>query len=442
MKNLILPALLFALFSDLYSQQTVKLSLDEAVAFATEHQPAFQNYLLDLQIAAAKNLEAASKYLPKLNGTFDLRDNLKLGQVALKIPNAITGQEQDLKVTQGTKYFSSAGVDLSQPILDMNAVNDIKVAKEQKHLTEFQLQQALIDLKINVSRSYYLVLLNKERVAKAEKSVSRFKQAYDDAKVKFDNQNATKTELNRAFLNLSNAQYQLKVSEDSVKTSSVSLSQIIGLPANTVVELTGDLPSEIKAEALPEYPDYKNAEESRVELKAENEQKFLNQLQLRKINYQYIPTISGYGFIGGQGLDNGNIFQEEKWFWNSYIGLRVNVPIFDGLQKVALASQQKFSIKKNENNIASIRNTINYQLQNSLVNYANASKNLELIEANVQLAEEVVADVNTRYKNSLATLQEVLDSENTLKETEFNYMQAMYVFLMAELDWKKANGKL
>jgi outer membrane protein TolC len=47
-----------------------------------------------------------------------------------------------------------------------------------------------------------------------------------------------------------------------------------------------------------------------------------------------------------------------------------------------------------------------------------------------------------RYQNALATYQEVLDAENTLKDTEFNYLQALYAFLVADLDWKKANGKL
>lgn len=157
---------------------------------------------------------------------------------------------------------------------------------------------------------------------------------------------------------------------------------------------------------------------------------------------QYVPTMNGYGYIGGQGLDNKNIFTKDKWFWSSYIGLKLTVPIFDGLQKVSLANQQKLVIRKNENNLATIRNNINYQLQTSLVNYANASTNLQLIKENVGLAEEVVRDVNVRYANSVATYQEVIDAENTLKEMEFNYLQSLYVFLLAELDWKKANGKL
>ncbi len=424
------------------AQEGFKMSLEEAIQYASEHQPAFQNYKLEQRIASAKTFESTAKYLPKVNGSYDMRDNLKLGQIVLKFPNPVTNQEELKTIQQGTKYSATAGVDLTQPILDMSAVGDMKYTKQLQQVSGLQLQQALIELKINVSKTYYLVLLNKERVSKAEKSVQRFQKSYDDTKVKFDNQMAVKAELSRAYLNLSNAKFQLKVAQDSVNTSQTALAQLVGLPLGAQVELSDVLPQEIKTEILPEYPDFKNTEMNRVELKAETAQQTLTILQLNKINYQYIPTINGYGYIGGQGLDNSNIFIKDSWFWNSYIGLRVNIPIFDGLQKVSLANQQKLQLQKSRNNISTIRNNINYQLQTASVNYANAASSLQLIQENVKLAEDLVKDVNVRYANSVATYQELLDAETTLKETEFNYLQTLYTFLLAELEWKKANGKL
>jgi outer membrane protein TolC len=442
MKRKFLSVIAGLFYLSLSAQDNFKMSLNDAIDYAVKNQPAFQNYVIDRQIASAKNLEAVSKYLPKANGTFDLRDNLKLGQIVLKFPNPLTNKDETKTIQQGTKYVATSGVDFTQPIVDASAISDIKYARQQQQLSNVQLLQAMVDLKLNVSRVYYLTLLNAERVKKAQKSVERNQKAYEDTKTKFDNQNALKSDLNRAYLNFSNAKYQLKIAQDSVRTATVNLAQVIGLPLNSVLELTDVLPAAATTETLPEYPDFKSAELNRTELKAENLQQHLNQLQLKKINYGYLPTVAGYGYIGGQGLDNSNVFRKDAWYWSSYIGVKVSVPIFDGLQKVALAQQQKLLVKKNENNISTIRNTINYQLQSALVNYSNAASNLQLIKENVKLAEDVVRDVNVRYANSVATYQDVLDAENTLKETEFNYLQAVYVFLLAELDWKKANGKL
>ena len=77
----------------------------------------------------------------------------------------------------------NAGVDLTQPLLDVSAISDMKAAKTQGQLSAIQLQQAVVDLKVNVARAYYLVLLNQERLGKAEKSVQRFQKASEDAKV-------------------------------------------------------------------------------------------------------------------------------------------------------------------------------------------------------------------------------------------------------------------
>lgn len=440
MKNLFLAALLGS--SVVNAQDSYKLSLNEAIDYAVKNQPMFQNYKVDQQISSAKHLESVSKYLPKVNGTFDLRDNLKLPTIALKFPNPITGQDQQLKIQQGTKYYGLGSLDLTQPIVDASIIADLKYSGQQQKLSALQLEQALVDLKVNVSKQYYLALLNTERVKKAQKAVERNQKAYDDTKVKLDNQNAIKTDLDRAYLNLANAKYQLKIAQDSVKTSQLSLEQTIGMPLDTKLDLSDALPADVKQESLPEYPDYPSAEKSRVELKVESTQSLLNRSLLRKTSYQYIPTLSGYANIGGTGLDNDKLFKKDNWYWSSYIGIKLTVPIFDGVQKVAQAQQQKLAIAKNANNINNIKQTINYQLQSASLNYGNAFTNLQLIKDNVTLAENVVKDTNVRYKNSMATYQEVLDAENTLRETEFNYLQALYVYLIAEIDWKKANGKL
>lgn len=428
--------------SGVVAQNSLQLSLDEAIAYAVSHQPQLQNYMLDKEIASARNFESIAKYLPKLNGTVDLRDNLKLGEIALKFPDPLTGQEKDMRIQQGTKYSGTAGIDLNMPLLDMGAVSDIRLTKQQQMLSEAQLQMALIDVKWNVSRAYYSTLLNEMRMSKVEKSVQRMQKFYDDTKVRYDNQNAIKTELNRAYLNLENAKFQLKAAQDSVITSRLALLQVIGAPLESILVLTDKLPPLETVALLAEATDVKTAELNRYELRAELLQMGVGKMQLRKINWQYMPTLNGYGYIGGQGLANDNLFNKDKWFWTSYIGLRLNVPVFDGLQKAALAKQQKLAIQKSENNQRQIKNNIAYQVQSAQINYNNAAANVQLLKKNVALAEEIVADVNVRYNNGFATYQEVLDAENTLKETEYNYLQSTFAFLLAELEWKKANGKL
>src|SRR6476660_6357574 len=103
MKHFITPTLVF-LVGSLFAQQSLKMSLNEAIDYAQKNQPAFQNYKVDQQIASAKQLESTSKYMPKLSGNVDFRDKLKLGQIALKFPNPVTGVEEQRTIQQGTQY--------------------------------------------------------------------------------------------------------------------------------------------------------------------------------------------------------------------------------------------------------------------------------------------------------------------------------------------------
>ena len=91
-KGLLSVSMLLALWFSV-AQQGQTLSLEQAVEYAMQHQPSFQNYKVDQQIAGAKSLEATSKYLPKVSGSADLRDNLKLGQIVVELPNPLTGEK-------------------------------------------------------------------------------------------------------------------------------------------------------------------------------------------------------------------------------------------------------------------------------------------------------------------------------------------------------------
>lgn len=442
MKRIVVFITASILYGYLSAQAVLQLSLEEAIDYAIKNQPAFQNYKVDREIATSKKFEAVTRYLPKINGTFDLRDNLRLGEIALKIPNPQTGEEQQLRIQQGTKYTGTGGFELNQPIIDASLMTDINTARQQQQLSQWQLEQAIIDLKVNVTRAYYFVLLNRERMDKAKKTVERNQKLYDDTKVRFENDAAIKSDVSRAYLNLSNSKFQHKLAEDSARTSLTNLARLIGSPLQTEVVITGTFPLVVVAETLPEYPDSRQAEENRVEMKAERTQETILRSQMKRIDYQYLPSLSGYGFIGGQGLDNDKLFQRSSWYWNSYIGVRLNVPIFDGLNKMSLAQQQKLALVKNRNNVENLKQQINYQLQTASVNYVNSAANLKLVQENLKLAEEVLKESQVRYAQSFATYQEVLDAENTMKETEFNYLQSLYAFLMAELEWKRVNGRL
>lgn len=417
-------------------------TLQQAIDYAKQHAPAFQNNKINRQIAASKNFESITKYLPKVNGTAEYKDNLYLAVTPIPA-EFFGGKPGDFKnIKFGIKYNSTAGLDFSQPIIDAGTIGDILYSKEGKLLSEFQIQQATIDLKANVTKAYYNAQLNIQQVEKAIKTVERNKIILESTQVKFDNKNATKTDVNRALLNLKQAQYQQQLSQDALSQSKLFLSQQIGFPMNEQLEIAENLPLNFNPDTIIELAEAQTIFANRIEYKSEMQQALLNKWQLRKTNMQYAPNVSFFGYVGGQGFSNdANVFAV-KWNQVSYLGLRLTMPIFDGLQKAAIAQQQKLNLTKSENNLLEIEQSVNYQLQSTALNLANSARNVKFQQQNINLAEEILNDVKVRYENAYAIYQEVIDAENVLKDAEILYFTALRDYLVAEVDWKKANGRL
>ena len=79
---------------------------------------------------------------------------------------------------------------------------------------------------------------------------------------------------------------------------------------------------------------------------------------------------------------------------------------------------------------------------NTQTTLKNSYSSIRIQKENVAIAEEVVATATSRFKQGQAAQQEVLEAESTLRDTQLNYLQALYDALVAKLDWEKANGML
>ncbi len=422
------------------AQQT--FTLQQSIDYALQNAPSFQNYKIDRQIASARNFESITKYLPKVNGVAEYRNNLNLA--VNQIPaEFFGGQPGDFReIRFGVKHNATAGLDFNQSILDAAAIGDILYTKQGKVLSEYQIQQATIELKVNVTKAYYTTQLNTQKLEKATKAVERNKKVHDDTKVKLQNQNATKTDVNRAYLSWQQSLYQAQLANDALRQSKLLLMQTIGMAFNENLEIAESLPLNFNADTVVQLAEAHTIFASRIEYKAEQQQTLLNKWLLRKTNLQYAPNVSFFGYIGGQGFSNNSNVFTEKWNQVSYIGVRLNMPIFDGLQKATIAQQQKLNLKKNQNNLRNIEQTVNYQLQSTALSFANAARNVKVQQQNIALAEEILHDVKVRYQNAFAIYQEVIDAENMLKDAEVLYFTALFDYLVAEVDWKKANGKM
>src|SRR6185437_780209 len=218
MKNkllLLLLALQFA-FSLTAQQQPMALTLDQAVEYALQNRPDMKIAVVQEQIAKNQTDIAKTALLPRVNGTVDGRDNLRLPTSMFpgKIlepnnPNA----PQYLPTKIGTRYNLTASVDATQPIFDATYFSAVKYAKQNEQYQNQNIEQAKLNSKLAVMQAYYSALLSNEKLSYSRSNAERNKKYYEDAKVKYDNGNLIKSDMDRLYLDYMNSVTTLKNDE-------------------------------------------------------------------------------------------------------------------------------------------------------------------------------------------------------------------------------------
>src|ERR1700733_3542433 len=86
------------------AQDSGKINLKDAVAYSLKNHPSNMTYSNDIRIAKQKSLEALSGYLPQINGTGPLDDNL---QRQITVIPAGTLSPTEIKIQLGTQYLTN-----------------------------------------------------------------------------------------------------------------------------------------------------------------------------------------------------------------------------------------------------------------------------------------------------------------------------------------------
>jgi outer membrane protein TolC len=141
--------------------------------------------------------------------------------------------------------------------------------------------------------------------------------------------------------------------------------------------------------------------------------------------------------------DKFNFFKgNEDWFTTTYIGLQINVPIFDGFAKDSRIKQAKLTLAKTQNSIADLKNQINMEVDSSRISISNALIALDEQKNNMQLAEQVYNQTKLKYEQGLGSNLEVTNADTELRAAQNNYFSALYDVIVARVNYLKAIGKL
>lgn len=428
-------------FSQTSDSASVSFSLQQAIDYALQNQKDVKNAVLEEQIAKQKVNEITGLGLPQISTSFDLKDFLEIPTSL--IPAEFFGGAPGtfIPVKFGTQYQATAGIEGSQLLFSGEYLLGLKASKVFVELSKKSTERTKIETSALVSKAYYTVLINQERIKLMEANIDRLKKTKEDTKAFLDNGFVEKIDYDRLTVTYNSLLVEQEKVRRLLELGTYLLKYQIGMEMNTKLVLTDKLETvkfDVAAAAATDKFDYTK----RVDYNLFEIQQKLATLDLKRNKVTYLPTAAAYGGINATAQRNEfDIFEiGKKWFPTALIGAKVSMPIFTGLQRNARYQQAKIKVMQAENNIDFIRKSIDLELASASTMLKNASASLDIQKENITIAEDVARVAKIKYDQGVGSNLELVTAETALKEAQTNYYNAIFDAVVAKIDYDKANG--
>jgi outer membrane protein len=433
-----------------FAQTDSSYTLKQCIDYALEHQSIYLNSTLDAEIAKARVGEIQAIGLPQINGTVSMIENSKLRNMFFSKTNpfATLGTDGELTgdVVAAKNIFQlpssgDAGATISQLLFDGSYFVGLKAAKAYQSLAQKTIQQSKIQTVDNVTKAYYLVLITQERISRLNSSIATLDSTVRQSRQMYENGFIEKIDLDRLEVSLNNLLSDKSKFDSGLDISKMLLKFQMGKSMDEPIIASDTLALNSSESVL--LKGTKANYHERIEYALLENQKILQNLDLKNVKAGYYPSISAFA-TGGytrQDVKFVNLFQY-KWYSYALLGVNMNVPIFDGFGRHYKGQQKKLELRKTENNILALKNTIDMQVRQSEITVNNAIRTLEVQQKNMDLATNVARVVKIKYAEGVGTNIEVTNAEDALRDSQTNYYNALYDLLVAQLDYKKALGTL
>ncbi len=419
------------------------LGLDEAINTGLARSQELQSGKLRTELAGTQNDRLRADWLPNLSANADMRYNTQLPTSVIPVgqfgfPGLPT--DQVAQVQFGTSFNHSFSLQAEQRIIAPGSRTDKEINTLRTQSEALSVEQQLVQARQVITEAYFGVLYQQERLRIAQQAGTRAAVRLADLRVRLSAGAALEDDLARAELEQANADLTARKASQDLALAEARLRYEARLGANAPTRLLDSL-SVLRAEALRQS--LSNNSSSRPEIRQASLRMQTQVLSERRELARRLPVVSAYGAIGYQQLSNSiNPFTENSWFPNSYVGIRASMTLFDG-HKARLASRD-FSYQRRIDSldVARLRENFAYEVESANTALAQAMTDMEIANDNLVLARRLYETDNFRFQQGSLTAAELKNTEYALQSAEHNVLGAVYNFLIASLNCRKATGNL
>jgi len=407
----------------------IPLSLIDAMDRGLKHN-------LGLLLSQQQSAEARAQYrrqlsalLPNISGNVSEAVNqINLAAFGIPLPAGLSSP------VIGPFGLFDAHANMSETLLDFNAMNRVRAARELERSARFTIQDARELVVLVVGNEYLLTLASAARLdtAKAQLTTAQtiFNQTSDLKKAGV----AAGIDVLRAQVQLQTQQQRVLAAQNQFDRQKMVLARTIGLPASQDFRLTDAVPyaplpalelEQALAQAYRQRPEYLAAE-SRTRAA---------EMAVKAAKGEALPTVQ----INGQGGYIGQTVGSSEFTYNLYAGL--HIPVFQGGKVKADVDLAEAQLRQSRMQLEDLHNRVEFEVRSALLDVKTSDDQVQVAQQQIELAGEELKEARDRYAAGVSGSLEVVQAQEAVASANDNHIQAMYQNNVAKLSLVRALGQ-
>jgi outer membrane protein TolC len=447
---------------------TLRISLEEAVARALRESEEIQAARATMAQAEAQVTQATSGALPQISSNITYNRAIKSifdqagGPPPVSdtlIPPAFdlnkTPQERfdllsDLLAQDfvsalfgslpfGRKNTWTATFTVAQPLYVGGKVGAaLQVARHFRAAAEDQLVETEADIALQVRGAYLTAGLAQRLLDIAVDSRRVAREHFDQVQSFYQAGTAAEFDLLRARVDLENRDPVVVQAENGARLAVLDLKRLVNIPAEQPVRLTSEMDPtlvQVDEEAL------RRMVMERPALQAAAEAVGMRQQAVKIAKGNRLPTVSFLGTMGFQSYPGNPLppgFDQWRKDWSA--ALAISVPVFDGFRTRGQIDQAQAELRTAEVQEAQLREALSLQLAAALAEYHAAQSQIRARRETRAMAERALELADVRFASGMSTQLEVSDAALLLDQARVNEVQALYDYVRALATLERLSG--
>lgn len=421
--TLALLLLMYVATQSAQAQDTLRITLQDAVRIALSDNPTIKVAGQEIQLKKEARREAYAGLFPEASLVGSYSRAIKKQSFAMR------GEVMEV----GTDNTYSGGLSISLPVFAPALYKSISLTGTDVNLAVEKSRASRLDMINQVTKAFFQLLLAQDSYEVLLKSYKQSEDNYNVVKAKYEQGAVSEYDKISADVQMRSLKPTVVSARNGVNLANLQLKVLMGMEADVKVAIEGNLKdyemSMFTRQAMP-LPNnlVNNSTLKQLELNA------LQLKQTLKLQYtNFMPTLSASFQYMYTSMNDNFKFREYDWRPYSTLGLSLSIPLFKGSNFTQL-KQTRIQMKQLEENLINTERQLTMQATSYLDNMAASTEQVVSNKEAVFQAEKGRTIAEKRYEVGKGTILELNSSEVALTESQLTYNQSIYDYLVAKAD--------